>query len=114
MIFMADNVNHPAHYQTEGGIECIDMIRSTLGKEGFVAYCRGNVLKYIVRYDRKGGVESLEKARWYLNAMIDAEMRAPVPAEPDRGKPEECSCKNCRHFVNVDLKKIVCELTGND
>ena len=26
-----DNVNHPAHYQTPGGIGCIDMISSTLG-----------------------------------------------------------------------------------
>lgn len=65
-----DNVNHPKHYQTLGGIECIDMISSTLGEEGFSNYCQGNIIKYVVRYRQKGGVESLQKARWYLDTLI--------------------------------------------
>ena len=65
-----DNVNHPAHYQTPGGIECIDMISSTLGEEGFSNYCQGNIIKYVVRYRQKGGIESLQKARWYLDTLI--------------------------------------------
>lgn len=40
-----DEVNHPSHY-TNGDIECIDAIRAALGKEGFIAYCRGNAIKY--------------------------------------------------------------------
>ena len=65
-----DNVNHPKHYQTPGGIECIDMISSTLGEEGFSNYCQGNIIKYVVRYRQKGGIESLQKARWYLDTLI--------------------------------------------
>ena len=66
-----DTVNHPPHY-TAGDIECIDAIKSALGAEGFRAYCKGNVIKYTWRSALKGGREDLEKARWYLNAVINA------------------------------------------
>lgn len=62
----ADMINHPPHYQ--GKVECIDAIESALGKAGFVAYCRGNAMKYTFRAGRKGdAAEDLEKARWYLS-----------------------------------------------
>jgi len=64
-----DNVNHPAHY-TMGRIETIEAISAALGDEGFQSYCAGNVLKYVWRYRHKGGKESLEKARWYLDRLI--------------------------------------------
>jgi hypothetical protein len=64
-----DNVNHPAHY-TQGKIECIDYIEDKLGKEGFLAYMQGNIIKYITRYKHKNGIEDLKKAKWYLDKMI--------------------------------------------
>ena len=67
---MSDNVNHPNHYQTEGGLEVIDIIKSVLG-DGFEPYCVGNVLKYISRYKKKNGLEDLKKARVYINYVID-------------------------------------------
>jgi hypothetical protein len=41
----------PDHYK--GDVECIDAIRSALGQEGFVAYCRGTVMRYCWRMGRK-------------------------------------------------------------
>lgn len=67
-----DNVNHPQHY-TKGGVECIDAIRASMTKEAFAGYCKGNVMKYIFRYEDKGGVEDLKKAQVYLGWLIDAE-----------------------------------------
>ena len=67
---MNDNVNHPNHYQTEGGLEVIDIIKSVLGDE-FEPYCIGNVLKYISRYKKKNGLEDLKKARVYIYYVID-------------------------------------------
>ena len=65
-----DPVNHPPHY-TQGGIECIDAIRAALGDEGFIAFCRGNALKYLWRCEHKGNpVQDLEKADWYLNRAV--------------------------------------------
>jgi hypothetical protein len=63
-----DNVNHPPHYN-QGGIECIDAIKAATGS-GFIKYCTGNVIKYLWRYDNKGGLEDLKKAAWYLDRAI--------------------------------------------
>lgn len=66
-----DNVNHPIHY-TQGRVEVIDVIEdATKGTGGFEGYCLGNVVKYVMRYRGKNGVEDLRKARWYLNRLID-------------------------------------------
>jgi hypothetical protein len=61
---MGDNVQHPAHYSGDG-LECIDVIEAFLGREGFIAYCEGNVLKYSWRHKQKNGPEDLAKAEVY-------------------------------------------------
>ena len=66
---MADAVNHPQHY-TKGGVECIDAIRASMTTEAFAGYCKGNVLKYVWRYESKGGIEDLQKAAVYLNWLV--------------------------------------------
>lgn len=63
-----DMVNEPPHYK-QGGIECIDAIKSALTPEEWRGYCKGNALKYIWRERHKGGDESLQKADWYLNRL---------------------------------------------
>jgi hypothetical protein len=65
-------VHSPGHY-TDGGIEAIDYIRAKLGKEGFRAYCLGNVLKYVSRWDKKDGEQDLNKALVYLQWAIAKE-----------------------------------------
>ena len=63
----ADPIN-PSHYK-QGGIECIEAIKAATG-EGFIGYVWGNVLKYLWRWPKKGGVDDLKKARWYLDRLI--------------------------------------------
>ena len=64
-----DTVNHPSHYAS-GEIECIDAIESSMTHEAFCGYLKGNVQKYMWRYENKGGITDLEKAQWYLNKLI--------------------------------------------
>lgn len=64
-----DMVNHPPHYQSDNGIECIDAIRAALGRDGFIAYCTGNAIKYQWR-DKNDRAEDLRKAAWYMNRAI--------------------------------------------
>lgn len=64
-----DAVAHPKHY-TNGDMECIEAIRGMLGHEGYQAYLRGNILKYLWRYQFKNGMEDLQKAREYLGFLI--------------------------------------------
>lgn len=61
---------HPEHYQGDG-IECIDAIKAAMTPEEFRGFLRGNVMKYVWRYDRKGGVNDLYKASDYLCRLID-------------------------------------------
>ncbi len=71
-------VEHPDHYN-QGGIECIAAIRASMSPEAFQGFCKGNVEKYVWRYDQKAGVEDLEKARVYLDWLIEsAEERKPI------------------------------------
>ena len=65
-----DLINHPSHY-TSGSVECIDAIRAALTPEEFRGFCKGSVLKYVWRERHKGGVESLQKAAWYLEKLND-------------------------------------------
>lgn len=67
-----DVVNHPSHY-TSGTIECIDAMRAMMGESEVRGLLRGNVLKYLWRFDKKNGVEDLKKARWYLDKLIETE-----------------------------------------
>jgi hypothetical protein len=64
----SDPVN-PSHYK-QGGIECIEAIKAATG-DGFIGYVWGNVLKYLWRWPKKGGVDDLKKARWYLDRLIE-------------------------------------------
>ena len=42
-----------------------------MSHEAFKGYLKGNIMKYIWRYERKNGQEDLLKAQWYLNKLIN-------------------------------------------
>ena len=96
-----DNVNHPSHY-TQGGIECIEAIKASLGTDGFVDYCKGNVIKYLWRWRDKGGVEDIQKAQVYLGWMLDSAKAVDWEEEQPSGSTARlddggiyCACGNC-------------------
>jgi hypothetical protein len=64
-----DKVNSPSHY-SHGEIECIDAIAAALTPDELKGFVKGNVIKYLWRTEHKGGLEDLEKARWYLDYLI--------------------------------------------
>ena len=66
-----DAVNHPSHY-TGAGIECIEAIKASMTPDALSGYLKGNVQKYLWRYEKKvNPVEDLKKARWYLDYLIN-------------------------------------------
>ncbi len=66
---MSDVVNRPAHYR-QGSVECIEAIESSMSREEFQGYLKGNIEKYVWRYRYKNGVQDLAKARWYIDRLI--------------------------------------------
>lgn len=66
-----DEVNHPKHYKANNGLEAIQVISGfTSDLTGMEAVCTANVLKYILRWKHKNGLEDLKKAQWYLEYLI--------------------------------------------
>lgn len=59
------------HYN-RSKIECIDAIESaTTGLDGFTAYCVGNIIKYVWRAEFKNGKEDYEKAKKYIDMLLE-------------------------------------------
>lgn len=55
--------------------EAMDVIRGVLGLSGFVAFCQGCAIKYLVRAGKKQGEEltdDFKKARDYLFEAVNA------------------------------------------
>lgn len=50
-----------------------------------LGFFEGNIVKYVVRWRIKNGVEDLKKARHYLDKLI--ELKTPVPTLTDEVKP---------------------------
>lgn len=72
-----DAVNHPSHY-TQGGIECIDAMKSAFGAAELAVYCKIAAFKYIWRCEHKNGSEDVQKAIWYMNTYLELEREANV------------------------------------
>lgn len=62
-----DNVNHPAHYESQTSLECIDVMEIAFGADAVGNFCLCNAFKYLWRYKHKGGDEDVKKAKWYLD-----------------------------------------------
>lgn len=66
-----DNVNNPKHYAMANKhlvLEPIDICEK-------YSFCQGNAIKYLLRYENKNGVEDLKKALWYLNRIINENLK---------------------------------------
>lgn len=73
----SDLIENQPHYKNQG-IEPITLIRKNFSKEEFVGFLQGNVLKYMLRYKDKNGVEDLKKAKTYLTWLIEEVKNATI------------------------------------
>ena len=62
----SSKVNHPKHYNREGGMECIEEMLLIFGREAVKHFCLCNAWKYRYRASDKNGAEDLNKSDWYL------------------------------------------------
>lgn len=57
------------HYKTKA-IQPVEYIHAN-----GLGFCEGNVVKYVSRWRDKNGIKDLEKARHYLDILIQLEIR---------------------------------------
>ena len=99
-------VSHPSHYQSETGLEVIDVIESfTFDLKGIEATDTGNILKYICRWKNKNGLEDLEKAKWYLDHLIDH-----VSKLEEENKPSKAYDTDYYVETRYEAEKIVSDI----
>lgn len=93
-----DPVKRPQHY-TLGKVECIEAIQASMTRHAFAGYLKGNVMKYLWRYETKGQhLQDLLKAEWYLKSLITL---IPVAQLEERGtsKPRSAGSSPARGKV---------------
>lgn len=62
-------VSHPAHYQSETGLEVIDVIEAfTFDLKGIEATDTGNILKYMCRWKKQERRTGLRKSEMVFRA----------------------------------------------
>lgn len=112
------------HY-TNNGIEPIEIMRKNFSYDEFMGFCKGNVLKYLLRYKDKNGLEDLEKARIYLNWLIDELVAEDLNntfderfEEIEREEQEKCSygchCEDCKGYEGCECFGVQLTLFDNE
>lgn len=67
-------VDAPNHYTLPSGKQLIELLQSDLlTRKEFIGFCKGNVYKYVSRYQSKNHKEDLEKAKQYLKFLEELE-----------------------------------------
>lgn len=67
-----DSALKPNHY-ANGKFELFDLMEAIFPKEQVVGFYKLNAIKYLTRYQKKNGIEDLEKAMVYIQRLIDFE-----------------------------------------
>ena len=75
----------PEHYRSMAA-QPIDFIL-----DNDIGYCEGNVIKYIVRWRKKGGMEDLRKAQHYIEFLIAQELKAVEEEEKNQRRNDDDS-----------------------
>lgn len=108
-----DVISNPDHYKLNGlDVEVRDVIKSALGTVGFLDFYKGNIIKYILRANKKNGLEDYKKARQYLDWYIqeldeDANLDGQLSylyVETTKEQPKETPSA-----VAIDADKILLE-----
>ena len=70
--YNGDNIISPNHYASDKGFEVFDVQEAFIHElKGMSASYWCNIVKYILRFQKKNGVEDLKKAKYYLEKLIE-------------------------------------------
>lgn len=99
-----DNVNNLNHYKLGCGVESIEIIKRVLGLRGFVAFCLGNILKYLIRAEKKNGKEDYKKAAKYLEWVMERD-------NPDKYEVIQIiDAEELEKYLGVKWNQIISEI----
>lgn len=70
-IMGADSEQVGGYHYVSKSVQPWEAMESWMSEEAFKGFIWGNVIKYIARWEDKGGKQDLEKARHYLDKLIE-------------------------------------------
>ena len=71
-----ENLVKPDRYKGKDGKDLLQLFKENLlSDKEYKGFLKGNVYKYVKRYEVKNGKEDLEKATVYLNKLYDFEVQ---------------------------------------
>lgn len=101
------NVNQPNHYMIgDTGLECKDFISAWVGKGNYGVFCFCNIMKYLVRAEKKNKLEDYKKALKYLDMIIESGADTIVLNIADIGIED-----GTKEYTGVEWNKIILETT---
>ena len=106
-----DMVNQPKHYMfnIDGhDVQAVDILKGTLTPEEFRGWLKGSYLTYVLRADRKNGLEDLKKANTFLNWQIqfDNGEELTLPGKNDKkilSEAPKLRERAVEHNIRMDL-----------
>lgn len=67
-----EQVHNPLHYGgRDNPYEVIKVLEAWLSPAAFEGFLVGNTIKYQARAPKKGGMQDMEKAKWYSDYLVD-------------------------------------------
>nr|DAV98243.1 MAG TPA: nucelotide kinase [Caudoviricetes sp.] len=101
------NVNQPNHYMIGNtGLECKDFISAWVGKGYYSVFCFCNIMKYLVRAEKKNKLEDYKKALKYLDMIIESGADTIVLDIADIGIEV-----GTKEYTGVEWNEIILEIT---
>lgn len=70
---MTNKVN-PEHYKCNNK-ELFNVLEDMFSKDEFTGALKFNIIKYLHRFQQKNGVEDLEKAKKYIEKLIEINLK---------------------------------------
>lgn len=61
----------PSHYVSNSSYQLIDIMQTQLTKTAYIGWSKGIILKYLVRVDEENKLRVVNKARYYLDELIN-------------------------------------------
>ena len=101
------NVNQPNHYMIGNtGLECKEFISAWVGKGYYSVFCFCNIMKYLVRAEKKNKLEDYKKALKYLDMIIESGADTIVLDIADIGIED-----GTKEYTGVEWNEIILEIT---
>lgn len=71
--FTTISTTTPLYYSEDGLTPIQAFDKGLMSKSELRGFLKGNIIKYVVRYKNKNGIQDLEKAKHYIEMLIRLE-----------------------------------------